>query len=389
MKTPLHSITAEIDCLRLFTTKLANDINSISNVAPTQETASIQPLLKQYFNNSYSVYDHLDGMTQFLLMAINRSQDFVKAKSGVAIKPSLETIDMMQCTELVKKIMDNQSNGRQVIIHPIDTLQLCPHVITDRQFFLDNLLCLVSNACKYSDVGSVVDVNIRLVSDATFFDTSSDPSFESIPIDSPTAKKKVLVSVEDNGIGISADDQNNLFEPFKQAQRRTGGTGLGLYSLKKRIQALHGDCGVTSCKDNKQGSVFLFSFPYRPDTQHLMLISSATAIMPPTFINYAEMTPILKVAGQDTSTSTRPLPDVVVVPNESPKIPKLRILLTDDSASILKVTSRFLRMNGHEVTTAENGSQTIKQINYDELMFDVLVTDLQMPVCKPSVLYAV
>jgi CheY-like chemotaxis protein len=39
-------------------------------------------------------------------------------------------------------------------------------------------------------------------------------------------------------------------------------------------------------------------------------------------------------------------------------------------------------MNGHEVTTAENGSEALKLINSDELIFDVLVTDLQMPVSE-------
>ena len=40
--------------------------------------------------------------------------------------------------------------------------------------------------------------------------------------------------VEDNGIGISPDMLGSLFRPFKQAQRMTGGAGLGLYCLAKR-----------------------------------------------------------------------------------------------------------------------------------------------------------
>ena len=381
MKTPLHSITAEIDCLRLFTSKLSTDVKNQYSKAPVKGASSIQPILEQYFSNSNAVYEHLDGMTQFLLMAINRSQDFVKAKSGVAIMPYLETIDIVRTAEVVKKIIDNQDNGRQVIIHPIDASELCPTIITDQQFFFDNLLCLVSNACKYSDKGTVVDVTMELISDNTvIFKNNNHQKIESFWIDSPTANKKVLVSVEDNGIGISAEDQKNLFEPFKQAQRRTGGTGLGLYSLKKRMQALRGDCGLTARKDGKQGSVFWFSFPYRPDTQSASIIAS-------------NMTETLNLNNEfnfdDSSTavlSNPPFNWTIDVSNESPAIPilipKLRILLTDDSSSILKVTSRFLKMNGHEVTTAENGSEALKLINSNELIFDVLVTDLQMPVSE-------
>jgi light-regulated signal transduction histidine kinase (bacteriophytochrome) len=335
-------------------------------------TPSIQTILEQYFTNSNVVYDHLDGMTQFLLMAINRSQDFVKAKSGVAIKPSLETIDIVRTAELVKKVIDNQDNGRQVIIHPIDaSSELCPTIITDRQFFFDNLLCLVSNACKYSDKGTVVDVTMQLISENTI--TINKNNYENIEwfrIDNSTGNKKVLVSVEDNGIGISLDDQKNLFEPFRQAQRRTGGTGLGLYSLKKRMQALYGDCGLIARKDRKQGSVFWFSFPYRPDTQ------LSTSIMT------SNLTETLHESNSTVAVLTNLPSNQTIDVSPMIPIPKLRILLTDDSPSILKVTSRFLKMNGHDVTTAENGSEALKLINSDELIFDVLVTDLQMPVSE-------
>ena len=47
-----------------------------------------------------------------------------------------------------------------------------------------------------------------------------------------------------------------------------GGTGLGLYSLSRRIEALGGQYGVHGRKDGKQGSAFWLSFPYRPD--HMM-----------------------------------------------------------------------------------------------------------------------
>jgi len=90
--------------------------------------------------------------------------------------------------------------------------------------------------------------------------------------------------VEDNGIGLSPEMMANLFRPFKQAQRMTGGTGLGLYSLAKRlhcisyyfvssfytapfsrIEALNGCYGVSNRHDGEQGCLFWFEIPYRPD----------------------------------------------------------------------------------------------------------------------------
>eukprot|EP01031_Cornospumella_fuschlensis_P025063 gene25063-30272_t len=71
--------------------------------------------------------------------------------------------------------------------------------------------------------------------------------------------------VSDHGIGLSDEAMLTLFNPFKQAQRLAGGTGLGLYSLARRIEALRGDYGVYGRPDEQQGSVFWFAIPYRPD----------------------------------------------------------------------------------------------------------------------------
>ncbi len=54
----------------------------------------------------------------------------------------------------------------------------------------------------------------------------------------------LLFEVSDHGIGLSDEMMGNLFKPFKQAQRLAGGTGLGLYSLAKRIDAIGGFYGA-------------------------------------------------------------------------------------------------------------------------------------------------
>ncbi len=61
-------------------------------------------------------------------------------------------------------------------------------------------------------------------------------------------------------------------------------------------------------------------------------------------------------------------------------IPPLRILLVDDSSAVLKITSRFLKANGHTVETADNGRQCLERLQLGWRDFDVLITDLQMPV---------
>ena len=161
----------------------------------------------------------------------------------------------------------------------------------------------------------------------------------------------VMVVVEDTGIGIADDLKSVLFQPFQQAQRNAGGTGLGLFSLAGRIKALGGRCGVRDRDDGKQGSVFWFTFPYRPDDTGDAVDEAGVGAPSP------------RLAGMTASS-----------------LPPLRILLTDDSVSILKVTKRFLEKHGHTVETAENGNQSLMCLKVRRDDFDLLITDLQMPV---------
>jgi CheY-like chemotaxis protein len=215
--------------------------------------------------------------------------------------------------------------------------KVCTSIITDSHFLKDNLLCLVSNAVKYADIGATIDVRISLV--------PASPSQP--PLQQPLM---VMVMVEDTGIGISDENKVVLFQPFQQAQRSAGGTGLGLFSLAGRIRALEGTCGVRDRDDGKQGSVFWFTFPYRPDE-----LSDPV----------------------DEASMSAPTPRA---PEAQPYLPPLRILLTDDSVSILKVTKRFLEKHGHTVETAENGNQSLERLKARRDDFDLLITDLQMPV---------
>ena len=53
------------------------------------------------------------------------------------------------------------------------------------------------------------------------------------------------------------------------------------------------------------------------------------------------------------------------------------ILLVDDDISVLDVMSEMLRLEGHEVTVAENGREAIDKVTYKN--FDLVITDLIMP----------
>jgi CheY-like chemotaxis protein len=82
---------------------------------------------------------------------------------------------------------------------------------------------------------------------------------------SPQVSALLLIEISDTGIGLTESNMNKLYSPFMQAQRLAGGTGLGLYSLSKRLDALGGHYGVECRKDGQPGSLFWFAIPYRQD----------------------------------------------------------------------------------------------------------------------------
>lgn len=71
-------------------------------------------------------------------------------------------------------------------------------------------------------------------------------------------KFRIRIEVEDSGIGVSKNLQNDLFEPFTQGDssdvREYGGSGLGLSICKRLVQAMGGEIGYLPAPI--QGSIF-------------------------------------------------------------------------------------------------------------------------------------
>jgi CheY-like chemotaxis protein len=87
----------------------------------------------------------------------------------------------------------------------------------------------------------------------------------------------VRISVIDNGVGVPADKQAKLFEPFQRAGQETGpieGTGIGLTITKRLAEMMQGRVGFTSNVD--QGSKFWVEIPL-----HRATATEAPAPLPP------------------------------------------------------------------------------------------------------------
>lgn len=74
---------------------------------------------------------------------------------------------------------------------------------------------------------------------------------------------KMSIRFSDNGCGIPRDDWETIFEIFKTTTQNDGGAGIGLFTVKKRIEALHGEISVVEPEYDECGATFLITLPFK------------------------------------------------------------------------------------------------------------------------------
>jgi signal transduction histidine kinase len=156
-------------------------------------------------------------MVQILddILTINRAET-----GKLEFNPKLIDLETL-CYHLVEEI--------RLSISSLHTLTLSLHgkpcsVWADEKLVRSIVANLLSNAIKYSPQGGNVHLTLEFKTDT------------------------VLLQVQDHGIGIPANDQKQLFEPFHRGKnvRTIPGTGLGLVVAKKCVDLHQGTLSITS-----------------------------------------------------------------------------------------------------------------------------------------------
>ena len=103
---------------------------------------------------------------------------------------------------------------------------------------------IIGNALKFTDTG-FVEVRMGLSSQ--------------LDSETNTESSSVIIEIEDTGTGISLEDQQTIFEQFRQGTHKRSGSGLGLYLCRQIIQAHRGTIQVDS--EVGKGTVFTICIP--------------------------------------------------------------------------------------------------------------------------------
>jgi signal transduction histidine kinase/CheY-like chemotaxis protein len=214
-----------------------------------------------------------------------------------------------------------QDKGLDMVIE-IDECIKNKYVFTDPTRLTQVVYNLTGNAIKFTSSGQVV---VRLT-----------------VVEETESTLQVRFMVTDTGIGITAEQQQMIFEPFTQASvsitRKFGGTGLGLAIVKRLLVLFNSKIEIESAEG--VGSTFFF------DLQ-------------------------LKIDKQPVNTQ--------FVYNETEyDLSKLRILVAEDnSMNRLLLQKIFSRWN-NVPAFAENGEQALEKLSLQP--YDVILMDIHMPV---------
>ncbi len=192
------------------------------------------------------------------------------------------------------------------------------------------LINLAGNAVKFTPQGSV-----RLAIEADASRRAAAEGEIQVPI---------LFQVIDTGIGISEDQQKNIFLSFTQADssitRKFGGTGLGLTISRELVRLMGGELKVESSPG--RGSRFFFSLDLK--------------------------------RGQETPAQPREVPGKGQIGSG----PALRVLVVEDTDVTRTLTVRMLENLGHHVELAKNGREALHFLEKES--FDLVFMDDRMPI---------
>lgn len=259
-----------------------------------------------------------------LLHIINDILDYNKLESSKltleAIKVDLAKLLQTVCSGLQKQATEKHINLKLEIEEEINNYDFD----TDPTRIAQIVYNLIGNAVKFTSVGEVL---VKLTIEKK-----------------DTNKITLRFNIKDTGIGINAEKQAAVFEPFSQGSssitRNFGGTGLGL-SIVKRLLSLF-DSKINLVSNVHQGSTFYFDidFKYYPKAEKITKRESLHVLV-----------------HKDLSD--------------------LRILVAEDNLMNRVLIKKVFAKWKNEPSFAENGQEAIDITSTTK--FDVILMDLHMP----------
>ena len=307
-----------------FLARMSHEIRTPMNAIIGLTHISLQALPPQPFQKNLA---KIAIAARSLLGIINDILDFSKIEAG---KVSLEILDfsVSGLFSSVKDIMADRCEEKGITFDTVVDPDVPDALKGDPLRISQICLNLCSNAVKFTTTGSV----------------SMKASLEACENGFYT----VRFSVTDTGIGLSAEQQEKIFEAFTQADvtttRRFGGTGLGLAICRELVGLMNGTIGVESTIG--KGSIFFFTV----------------------------------VLQEGVAENVDKVLESIITPDEDvqTRLGILHALIVDDNDINLEVAQALLEHIGlKKITLVTTGMDALTRCDAEP--FDLIFMDIQMP----------
>jgi signal transduction histidine kinase/DNA-binding response OmpR family regulator len=282
------------------------------------------------------------GMTSLLLDSGLDAHQLQQAEAvhgaGEALLALLN--DILDLSKIEAGRVELESVACDVYAIAEGAVQLLDHAAREKGLALTSRVALNVPDELYGDPGRLRQVLVNLLSNAVKFTESGSVDLRVACVEETPGVAAIRFEVRDTGIGIAADAQQRLFEPFVQADgsttRKYGGTGLGLVISKRLVENMQGEIGVNSTPD--QGSCFWFRIPLRT------VGCEPAAVTAPTLIS-----------GQRGG----------------------RVLVVEDSIINQQVALGLLRKLGYQAEAVDGGAAALAAL--ERRTYAAVLMDCQMP----------
>ena len=264
---------------------------------------------------------------QNLLMLLNNVLDLARIENDkTEMEYSVSDVekDFRNCVAMFRNQADSKGQTLTVTTH-----LLYPYVYADIPHLTEICTNLVSNAVKYTGAGGTIRCNVT---------------------QKPGEKEgwcDTVVTVADNGIGMSQEFQKHIFEPFERERTSTvskvEGSGIGMGIVKKLVGLMSGTVEVESRIG--VGSTFTVTIPCR-------------------------------IASEDETQAKRE-----TNPSDQKCLCGTRILLTEDNDLNAEIATELLQEEGCTVDRAKDGVECVDMLEKAANgTYQIILMDVQMPV---------
>jgi len=305
--------------------------------------------------------DTIRSSSSDLLGLIDEILDLSKIESGtmpITIQPLLLTDLRDQLERTFRQMATVKGLDFQILIAP----DVPPTIDTDPQRLQQILKNLLSNAFKFTEVGSVT-LEIALAHSGW---TAEDVQLAIAP-------RVLAFSVIDTGIGIPPEKHQIIFEAFQQADgttsRKYGGTGLGLSISRQLARRLGGEIRLTSAEG--EGSTFVLYLPQGHEALRGIQFTEAASV--PEVVSGGARRRLQRTLVTQAVVESEPAPDIADDRDAIAAEDKVVLIVEDDRdlAPILLDVARQKAFRGIVTSRGDAALRLALRYRPDAIMLDI------------------